>query len=375
MPARALVAALLVLHGTACGGDGTGRSTDAAEMQRWNLDEQPFVVVGLEERTPSHLFQRVADATYLDDGAIAMLEAGRREVRVFDAEGDLVWVAGGEGDGPGEFSSYVSVLRQNADGAIVVSSGDNRALVVFDASGAYSHTERVDVANPLQPVTRLYPPFADGAVAVVRHPMTLFPTEPGFERYSGVISITMIRADSVESRFQFPAAETFAILADGRSFANNLPFVHVPAVAVGGNFIAAGITSDSITLISSEGDRWNIPVQFERKPVDAAQIERFLTLHEATSSEFEEVLARVAPPDSTPRFDQLVVDSEDRIWVRRYSLGGATTWEVLDSAGARLARVRLPPEVRVMDARNDEVLLLHRTDLDVEYLARWAFQR
>jgi hypothetical protein len=66
------------------------------------------------------------------------------------------------------------------------------------------------------------------------------------------------------------------------------------------------------------------------------------------------------------------VDSEDRIWVRQYAPDDATTWEVLDAAGSRLARARIPPGVRFMDARDDEVLLLHRTDLGVEYVARWS---
>ena len=71
----------------------------------WRLGPEPLVSIGKMEGEDPYLFDRVFGAAVLADGRILIGDAGTKELRVFDREGNHLETWGGEGEGPGEFGA------------------------------------------------------------------------------------------------------------------------------------------------------------------------------------------------------------------------------------------------------------------------------
>jgi hypothetical protein len=88
-------------------------------------------------------------------------------------------------------------------------------------------------------------------------------------------------------------------------------------------------------------------------------------------------------PELLPALGAVLLDENGRIWVSRFQptedLRVATTggyeqwreedaWHVLDSNATPIARVRLPPETRLLAVRGDRVAVVSRDSLAVEHV-------
>ena len=66
---------------------------------------------------------------------VAVLDQVARDIKVFDHEGRLDFVLGGQGGGPGEFSSPVALARARADSIAVLDAAASR-ITIFTGLGA-----------------------------------------------------------------------------------------------------------------------------------------------------------------------------------------------------------------------------------------------
>jgi hypothetical protein len=66
----------------------------------------------------------------------------------------------------------------------------------------------------------------------------------------------------------------------------------------------------------------------------------------------------------------LLVDAEDNLWVREYSLPGelAFRWSVFDADGVFLGTLDVPEGLQLLDVGADRVLGSWRDDLGVEHV-------
>jgi len=116
----------------------------------------PRLRLGGEEEGPVSFYEVSAGAVAVDrSGRILVLDRANMRLVAFDAEGRVLWTAGGEGGGPGEFSFPISV---NARGDTAVVLDGVRDVELFDAAdGRYVATRKLgrSVGRRL--------PFAGGA--------------------------------------------------------------------------------------------------------------------------------------------------------------------------------------------------------------------
>jgi hypothetical protein len=74
--------------------------------------------------------------------------------------------------------------------------------------------------------------------------------------------------------------------------------------------------------------------------------------------------------ESIPPYGRILTDRLGNLWVAEYAAppGVPSLWQIFDPEGRRLAGLRLPPNVRVLEAGDGWLLVLERDDLDVEYV-------
>ncbi|MGH7460358.1 MAG: hypothetical protein ACREMA_04930, partial [Longimicrobiales bacterium] len=73
----------------------------------------------------------------------------------------------------------------------------------------------------------------------------------------------------------------------------------------------------------------------------------------------------------------LVVDSDKRLWVRRFSKAAATTepYCVFDSSGVFLGSVALPRHDRLLSVNGNRLVLLRKKEFGTEEIAVFEFQQ
>ena len=74
--------------------------------------------------------------------------------------------------------------------------------------------------------------------------------------------------------------------------------------------------------------------------------------------------------DRFPVFDDLRVDRDSRLWIRAFSRPGADShpWWVIDFSRQVVRTISLPLTMEWKDANGEQLLVVERDDLDVEYV-------
>lgn len=122
-------------------GFGLSAGASAQSVPMWRLSPEPTLQIGVVEGAPEYQFFNAVSSVRLDDGRIAVLNAGSHELRFYDADGKILEVIGGEGGGPGEFSLPVRLYGLGTDALMVYDRGNAR-FSVFTLDGTYVRSER-----------------------------------------------------------------------------------------------------------------------------------------------------------------------------------------------------------------------------------------
>lgn len=375
---RFALTALLVV-GTACGRDDQGAAVD---VQTWSVAPQPDVIIGQEGREGHELF-RVLEATRLNDGRIAVVNAGTSEIRFFSPVGEYLGFAGGEGRGPAEFPRISSAARVAGD-SILVQTWDPAIAVVSPAMEVVRKTP-MDV-SPLRIPCRI----AESGVGLTRSGIFVIqaednlgnpgcPPNPGGVRQNTDLLATY---DPVAERFDtlgiFPSTDR-----DGPRYG---AFGRMLAVAASAGRVFAGETGgDTISVYSTSGEH----LATWRHPLPAIPLTDAARSFAPEPRRFED--GRVETPEpytmpaTYPRFGRLVADLAGNLWIMAYPAldepisswrlkmasyhvveDGGARWTVLDSTGVPVAEVRTPPSLYPLEIGDDYVLGLALDELDVE---------
>ncbi len=75
---------------------------------------------GLGETDERYLFYSPSDVAVDDEGNIYVLDAGTKEVKIYDSDGEYVATFGRVGQGPGEFNSLPAAMNIGADGEVFI---------------------------------------------------------------------------------------------------------------------------------------------------------------------------------------------------------------------------------------------------------------
>ena len=116
---------------------------DEGSRLDWRIGPEPAVSIGELEGEEPYLLHLAMDATRLSDGRIVVVNAGTRQLRVFDGSGTHVATWGGEGEGPGEFGEVSSIAPLRDDSVIAWGRWD-ATMTVFDRGGKFARRLLLD---------------------------------------------------------------------------------------------------------------------------------------------------------------------------------------------------------------------------------------
>lgn len=365
---------LVTLLTTASCDDGTDPgSTDT--LERWALSEVPTIVIGGADEREDYLLHQVVGATRLADGRVVVANEGTLQLRYYDPEGEHLYDAGGQGEGPGEFESLSGIVRLPGDSVLVDSW---LGLTRFGPDGRYASSIPYDLppyyGECRWSVEGGQHPLADGSIVAValvyagifggrRCPI------PSESQPPAVIGRFIPTTGVFDTIAELPGTEE-SYRDDAYAYPKTVVF------AVGDDRIYLGQTgSDTILAMSVTGDTVaTLLAPFEPVPVPAdAKVSGSTRLNWTY-------------PDHYPRYARLAAAPRERVWVmayptlkepiryselmspttfRRLEDGGAK-WRVVDRDGLPIAEVRTPEGFFLLEVGDDHVLGVHKDEFHRE---------
>ncbi len=352
------------------------------EGDAWQLSQQPLLDIGGQEGDPKYELYRASSAVRLPAGRLVIGNNGTNEIRFYDESGVHLLDAGGEGEGPGEFSFIAWVGRYRGDS---IAAYDMRLMriSVFDATGQFARSFPVrgmDASGR----GRAYGLFEDGSVFVGAASMT--GPDGGSEdfRQEEPLYTVSPEGESGDELFSSPGDEAFMYSAGSNNAGNSMVFFGAPMFgrsteyAIHGNrlFVAANDTYE-IRIHERDGTLQSIVRrQHDFLEVTDADIEalREEQLNRDLPPGLRETMVDVldATPirETMPAFDRVLVDRIGNLWVEVYRRPGGTVqrWTVFDTQGVLLGTLAVPDGFAVMDVGDDYVLGRWMDDLEIEHV-------
>jgi hypothetical protein len=345
---------------------------DISGLPVLRVDTVPLLSIGLVDGEAPYLLDRVGHATTLDDGRIAIVNAGTDEVRLFDAEGRYIRTFGRGGDGPGEYRFPIRVW-QLGDSIVVVDVTMNR-ITVQPLDGSSSRT--VPGVPDSRPSTA--PLFTDRSVILpIEDRVTPSPGE------SADVAMAYVRVPLDGS-----APDTLLVLPNGKRATRQVEsggrvgYVTGPrlfetqayAGVADGRLVAGSAAKPELVVLELDGGttriiRWT----GQATPISNAYIQTFIQERTATLDDpapLRQQILESEHPDSFPRFDA-ILGGQGQLWVRPYRLpgeSGPSRWRVHDGDGRLIAVADVPAGLTLYEVGPDRVVALTTDDLDVQHV-------
>lgn len=348
----------------------------------WQLADAPHLEIGSTEQ-PGHDLYEVSGAVRLSDGRIAVANSGSGEIRIFSDAGELIMAIGGPGDGPGEFRSLNRIFLLPGD-SILASDFALDRLSVFSPDGDLVRTAQLEPA-PSGGIPAPSARLGDGSLIA----------RPGFSfgggAPSGVYQDTMtLMRYSADGRHlgdlgRVPGSEFFVYSEGGNTLGGERVWGTKTHLAAAGNEFIVGRSADfSYEVRNADGALLRI-VRARRppRPVTDADVAKLKEpdpdADPGSEALWARVLAAIEYPTHFPAYAGIVVDDGGHVWIREYVWPeDATTpqqWQVFDAEGRWLGDVSMPAGFTALHIGADEVLGIHRDDMDVEHLQAYRLTR
>ena len=336
------------------------------DSARWSLDPEPLIDLAESGSGDPHNFYRIRAMRRLSDGSFVVLNAGSDEIRKFSADGSFMGMAGGSGEGPGEFSNPGQV--EIADDSIVVLDWDGR-MTVFGPDLALVRTMRPH--HDMQGIRHLgggtlvaevwVPNIED--VGLVRHPsiLRLYDLEGG-----GGDSIGWMPGREEYQNDILSAAPLFGKASrldtqGGRIFVGSSDHMQVEELSPGGDTVRILRIPDFPLALSAS------QVEAER----SARLDIPVPQGMSLPPYFVEAVEDMPSPETRPAYRNMLVDPTGAVWLRPFrgfsEDGGPEDWLVLGPDGRWLGSIEIPEDFRVMDIGVEEILGIWTDELDVQH--------
>lgn len=326
----------------------------------WTVSDEPVVRIGALAGVPEHQLNGVVGTVRLSGGDIVIGEWTTGELRRYDGDGNLVWRAAGEGEGPGEHAFLAFVGTLPGDSLVTFDHGLLRAQV-FAPSGEAARTIRVEVPGP---------GFGPGDVIGIseRHLILTFADQrgerppPGVARWPGIAIVALSLDDgSMRTLMDVPGREVYMFREGGRVGDYIYRFGKGPRYAVSGGRLALADTERFSVRSIALGDgsaKWIL-----RRDEPAREV---------TSEDVEAAVGN--------------------LWVEPYSLPGTDLppFQVYSPYGTWLGTIAMPAGLSLeppsalrlgtglksgFEIGDDYILGVWRDELDVEYVRLYALEK
>lgn len=304
---------------------------------------------------------RVRGGAVLDDGRIAILNAGSRQTLFFGADGQLERVVGRQGRGPGEFMNPTWLGRGGGD-TLVVWDGGLMRLTLLGGTGELLALHQVHVADVGGKPIAISGRFDDGSFFYSPGPLVFFDGTPGVLRLPEVYGRYDTAARRVEPLITAAGVET--VQEPGPIYV--LPFGKEDIAIAHGDVLVIGDNGTSALRSYDLHGRLRRVVEWVSTPVAVtardrreywAHHNRIFPRHARRSADASRFAA------DRPRFSQLRRDRAGWLWVGTYrpaweSRGG---WLVFDERGVLRCTVDPPgPSFGMLEIGESHVLAVRR---------------
>jgi hypothetical protein len=391
---RAPLCALAIL--AACGGDGSswaGTMTDSAGVViventgpvpldggGWSIASEPDLAIGAVEGDTAYQFFGISGAHRTAEGQYVVVNAGSRDVRVYDARGVFLRSFGRRGGGPEEFEMPL-LAGVSHDTLIVVDQVHHRLSMVHPEAGIVRVARVADEVGPfLNPAGA----FANGEV-VFGGALDMERTQlrRGMNRAS-----TFYRSCDTDGALaadfgQQPGADFFSDRGPGAK-PRLVPFGRVPLAAVSPDRFYFGSQDGwEIDAYDPSGKLVRL-IRLDRDPVAVTDEDTQQFIDDVTAdipaeyvAQAREMLSETPVPDVFPPYGALETDALGYLWVADYSRPGeeSSMWTIFDADGRLSGQVTAPPGVSILEIGADYLLGVYRDELGVEYLHQYAVRR
>lgn len=343
--------ALLLL--SACTESPTDKST-TTEVATWTVEED----LRIDEEEDYYLGS-VANLAVRSDGALLVADREEHHIKVISPEGELLRTIGREGEGPGEFQSLRQVSLARGDSLYVLDG--TRRLLVFTPE---SYTQARTIQLPGSPEGRMNP------VGVMVPPqegfLVFYLDSPALGGAADPVLFRVGENGEQLGRVNIPqqTSERVDIVANKTVSKIDVPFDRRSVVALGpeGRLYHGINDSLALTISNLSGEvlnHWSL--QAEPRPLtdddlriygeayaDQAAVTFGESIREATIGAVDEALGEADLPDTRPDFHDLLVDNQQRVWIRRDPKHvETTTWWITSVNGEGLAELTLPGNVQL----------------------------
>lgn len=398
--ARALLVMPTLLAFLPACGDFTPSAEDPdAGLERWIAEAE--LRIGSADG-PGPLLTQVGGVRIAGDGRLVVSQPQDREILVFDGDGELLAVAGGAGEGPGELGS-ISSLGLDGD-SIFVTDNSRRGLSFFSLDGTFL-SERgwvLDADQEFRPDGSMFFPVAphvlldDGSALVRPGAGYAFPEEDeGSEHYRWPL-LRIDRAgrplDTVGSFEQKLSWIRMAGLPGPGMLWDPFtdhPLVELAPDGTGAVFVRRGIAGDAgsgTVVVGRLGPRGDTlatgSFAYRPVPIPDERLRRYAAETAArgddeasplSPSDVERALRRSGMvPAFLPPVNRIVPTSDGSLWLQREDMGADTVaWDVLDAALDGRRRVVFPAGFTVHDAAGDVVVGVELDAFDVPSVVRY----
>ena len=350
----------------------------------WRVGTAPAITIGTAVGDSAYELFGVTDATRLPDGKIVVANTGSSELRVFDASGVHQGSWGGQGDGPGEFSTAgPSAVEPWPGDSIGTSDAIARRVSVFDANGAHGRTFVLEA-----PYYRLRGVLPDGKLFLGN----------GTTLAAGVVGTGVVRRDIAygiagpdgglhATLGTHAGAEWYVVSEDERMTVYAQPFARSTLTALWADLIVVS-PNDRYEIRAHGGDGTLMRIvrrDHDLRSPTAADVEDHLFREYADASQEERAAAladlRDMPRVETfPAFRRIVGDRLGFLWVEEYpppdeSDGAVPLWTVYDVDGRVRGLVTTPPDLRIFEIGADYILGSTADEFGLEYVQLWTLDR
>ncbi len=350
----------------------------------WRVGTAPAITIGTAVGDSAYELFGVTDATRLPDGKIVVANTGSSELRAFDASGVHQGSWGGQGDGPGEFSTAgPSAVEPWPGDSIGTSDAIARRVSVFDANGAHGRTFVLEA-----PYYRLRGVLPDGKLFLGN----------GTTLAAGVVGTGVVRRDIAYGIARpdgglhatlgtHAGSEWYVVSEDERMTVYAQPFARSTLTALWADLIVVS-PNDRYEIRAHGGDGTLMRIvrrDHDLRSPTAADVEDHLFREYADASQEERAAAladlRDMPRVETfPAFRRIVGDRLGFLWVEEYlppdeSDGAVPLWTVYDVDGRVRGLVTTPPDLRIFEIGADYILGSTADEFGLEYVQLWTLDR
>ena len=370
--------------------------TNRPPFAAWHVADSPVVRVGVQEGEAPYQLHDVRFAARLSDGRVVVIDGGSQELRWFTAAGSHRSTLGRRGAGPGEFGNVRSAFVTRGDSIVVMDVGNQRVSWISPEESFVREDVVSDFGTGDKHVLGV---AMDGRLRISNHRYTYNVARPGFNPTRDSLLLLLFSAAGVDSVARLPGDETstwvqFDNGRPSRMMQWGLGYGYLTLIgSTREHFIVARGEHGQVEMLDTTGKvvRMSRRDGLHAAAVTQADRDQFVQywVEEARARGVRDVAEvergrrdemHALPEDhSIPPFDRLLVDAEDRIWLRDYAAawlaGPVQVWTIQDGDGRVLARISIPRNLVVTHVGPEYVTGVERDELDVETVVVYRIER